>query len=184
MRKLKVDLFIETGTATCVHHGDHSNWKLLLTKQKKKKGKTQTYRVINCMYCSAERTKRYRVNNPTWSDDYRFSFHGILNRIINQASTRSRKKSIPMEVDALWLKEKLKEQDYTCAYSGVKFDFSNPAQKDRTRLFLPSLDQKIPGIGYTKENTVVVAVVVNVMKNELNFDHFVSICRKIADNNK
>ena len=181
--KSKVDRFLELGEAKCIHHGVHSEWTINLFKQKIKNAKIQTYRAIQCKKCIRERTKKWNKLHPTASDDYRFSFKGVVYRIVNQARARAKHKKLPIKITPEWVFKKLIEQDYKCAYSGMPFDFSKPKEKDRTRLWLPSIDQRIAGNGYTEDNCVLVCGIVNLMKNELELSEFITLCGKIHLNN-
>lgn len=190
MRKIsKVQIFIDTGKAKCVHHGEHREWSLNLRKPKirktKKKGDViDTFRTVQCKKCIRERTKRYSVNNPWIQDYYRFGFDGTAIRIVQQAKARAKKKKLPFTVTADWVKERLIFQQNRCLYSNMIFDFSMPKKKKERRPYVPSLDQKIIGLGYTEINTAIVCSIVNTMKFDMQFNDFVNICGKIRDFNK
>lgn len=184
MKKTKVDIFLETGKAECKHHGLHDQWSYSPVKMKLKNGKKQTYKSVNCLKCAKERTKKWNEKNPGSSNDYVLSFDGIMHRIVNQARSRAKKRNIPFTIDSEWAYSKLKEQNGKCAYSGILFDFSNE-KTTKNRLYIPSIDQKTIGVGYTKENSFLVCSVVNLMKNELSLEEFVELSGKIHSyNNK
>ena len=182
MNRGQVDKFLETKKATCKHHGTHGEWRFIERKSKTAKGRKYTYRTVECRKCARERTKKYNSNNPDNQDNYRFSYDGCLVRVIAQARIRSKRKSLPFNIDVDWLKKALLKQENKCFYSGLEFDFSRPESEGKNRFYIPSIDQKIPGLGYSVENSVVVCSVVNMMKNELHLNDFINICHRIVAN--
>lgn len=183
MKQSKVDIFLTTGKAECKHHGIHSEWSYKDCKTKLKKGRLNKYRAVQCRKCIRERSKKFNALNPNAQDDYRFSLNGTIVRMLAQARIRARKKGYEFELDSEWVKERFKIQNYKCAYSGITFDFSRP-EYDTNRKYLPSIDQKIAGLGYTKENSQVVCSIVNMMKLDTPFNDFISICETIVKYNK
>lgn len=179
MYKNKVEIFLETGSVNCKHHGTHSEWALNPLK-KHKKG---NFRSLQCKKCTRNRSKQHREKNPNCQDDYRFSFNGTIVRILAQARLRAKKKRYLFELDVVWVKEKLITQNYKCVYSGIEFDFSRP-EYDQNRKYLPSIDQNIAGLGYTKENSEIVCSIVNMMKLDTPYNDFITLCEKIVKHNK
>lgn len=183
MRKSKVDIFLETGKAECKHHGNHSEWSYNKGKKKFKRGKWTQYRAVQCRVCIRERSKRFNKKHPNFQDDYRFSFNGIIVRMLAQARVRARKRGHEFELDSKWVKEVFIKQNYKCSYSGIQFDFSRP-EYDKNRKYLPSIDQRVVGLGYTKENSEIVCSIVNMMKLDTPHSEFLTICEKIVKFNK
>ena len=93
----------------------------------------------------------------------------------SSVSTRNRKK-IPHDInDDDWISEK--EKLTHCEVTGIAFDldFRGPYQR--------SLDQRIPGLGYTKENTDVVVLIYNYAKNKFESKEVLDFCLQFANNN-
>lgn len=65
---------------------------------------------------------------------------------------QAKKADIPFDLDEDWLKK----QALMCAITGQEFVVGGPKG--------PSFDQKLPGKGYTKENTQLVCLWVNMAK--------------------
>jgi len=183
MRKTKVDIFLETGLAICNHHGSHSEWGYNKGKKKFHRGKWTSFRSIQCRKCGVERNRKHLLKNPTASDDYRFSFNGIIVRMLAQARVRARKRGHEFELNSEWVKEVFIKQNYKCSYSGIQFDFSRP-EYDKNRKYLPSIDQKVIGLGYTKANSEIVCSIVNMMKLDTPHSEFLTICEHIVKFNK
>ncbi len=87
-------------------------------------------------------------------------------------TTRNRRK-IPFELDEEWIVDK--ESLTHCEITGIEFsDTSGP--------FARSLDQRVPGKGYTPDNVDVVVRMYNFAKNKFSSEDVVFFCRKFADN--
>ena len=87
-------------------------------------------------------------------------------------TTRNRNK-IPFELDEEWIVDK--ERLTCCEITGIEFsDTSGP--------FARSLDQRIPGKGYTRDNVDVVVRMYNFAKNKFSSEDVVFFCRKFAEN--
>lgn len=175
----KVDLFLENNTAKCIHHGEHSEWKYIDRKGKRKGNKLYHYRALECKKCVRERTARYYKNNPEYQDDYRYSYNGTLRRMLAGARKRAKVRGVEFELDKEWLEQKIKQQNNRCAYSGVKFDFSRPVNK-KIRHDLPSIDRIDVRGGYTKDNSAIVCSIINIMKYDIEVDDFIEYCRLVA----
>lgn len=68
-----------------------------------------------------------------------------------------------------------------CYYTGFDISFELIAEsKNRPHNFTPSLDRKIPELGYTKGNVVWTAYCINRMKNDLSDSKFIDMCKLIS----
>lgn len=174
--KYKVDKFLETGVAYCKHHGKHSEWKFIPRKGKLRNGKIFNYRALECRKCVRERTANYYKRNPEYQDKYRFSENGTLHFMLNNAKKRAKNKKIGFELDINWVKVQLKIQNHKCEYTGLKFVFGGKKINSK-RWLTPSIDQKIAGKGYTKENSKLVCTAINIMKQDIPIKEFKKFCK-------
>lgn len=83
----------------------------------------------------------------------------VAGRIVNRARARSRKCDLPFELDMFWARERIIAGK--CEATGIEFDLSRPGGP-----FVPSIDQREPGRGYTRENAQVVVWIYNAAKQD------------------
>lgn len=89
-------------------------------------------------------------------------------------NTRNRRK-IPHDIDdEEWIAEK--SELTHCEITGIAFELNKRGPFQR------SLDQRIPGLGYTKENTDVVVLIYNYAKNKFDSEDVVNFCTQFAEN--
>ena len=176
-QKNQIESIEDIGAATCANHGTHPNWR-------QTKNRNGVIISVLCRPCETERRKRHELKNPRSERASEWGYNGTVVKLLLSTKRRSKEKGLSFEITRDWLEERIKIQNNKCAYSGYLFDYSKPKLKGKIRLFAPSLDQKIPGAGYTKENTVVCCAIVNMMKNELSVNEFLDICKRISETNK
>ncbi len=80
--------------------------------------------------------------------------------LLDNARKRARRAGLPFTLDADWIEERILAG--SCEATGLPFDLSD----QKRRPFQPSLDQRNPGRGYTKENTEVVVLIYNNAKGD------------------
>lgn len=176
-RHRRIDSFLTTGLATCLHHGQHNEW----TVRKQIERRTnKPYDLLCCLRCERSRTKRYNTENRSYQDDYRFSVDGTISRLLAAARKRARANKLPFDIDKAWVIEQIQKQSNRCAYTGLLFDWTNPHPK-QPRLHVPSIDQRCAGLGYSRENSVLVCWVINQMKWSLSLTDFVYYCQVVAN---
>lgn len=88
--------------------------------------------------------------------------HDRAYRLWNDARQRARRSDLPFEITLDWLKAKIDAG--TCEVTGINFDTALGPGSGRGNPFGPSLDQKVPGAGYTPDNTRVVCWMFNLAK--------------------
>jgi len=81
---------------------------------------------------------------------------------LKSARGRSLRKSLPFDIDRDWLLDKLIEQDFCCAMTGIQF-FSAHISKGKKNPFAPSLDRIDPALGYTRANVRIIVFALNAM---------------------
>lgn len=103
---------------------------------------------------------------------------GRLYQLFWAAKDRAAKKNLPFEISMDWLVELYESQNGKCALTGISFDLGrNKSGENGFRPFSPSLDQKIPGRGYTNENTRLICTSMNLALNRFGEDVFYRILR-------
>ncbi len=123
-------------------------------------------RRIHCGVCVCKKLKeiREKIGAPI-----RGLRHGVL---FKNARARARKRGIPFEITSDWIKEKLSIG--RCEVTGIPFaDYHSP--------WSPSLDQIIPGHGYTKENTQLVVYAYNMAKNRFSHDDVMLLAKALIN---
>jgi hypothetical protein len=82
----------------------------------------------------------------------------------NVAKRRARLKNIPFTLTLEEMHELILESNGCCAITGIRFSVER--ERGTRRPWIPSIDQKKPGLGYTKENCRLVCSAVNIAMNE------------------
>jgi hypothetical protein len=81
----------------------------------------------------------------------------------SRSKTRARIIGVPFSITPQWVLARLVTMK--CEVTGIPFDFHGEDKGDQWRsMFAPSLDQKIPSAGYTKENVQIVVWCYNAAK--------------------
>jgi hypothetical protein len=86
---------------------------------------------------------------------------GRARRILAQVKYRATRTKVPYSLTAEWVIQKF-EQGH-CEVTGLPFILEGNGSGPN-RPFMPSLDQKVPGLGYTTENTQIVVWIYNAAK--------------------
>lgn len=113
---------------------------------------------------------RVRLKKLAQQKEYRISVKDDIPRRLRLGLKckryQAKKQGIPFELDPEWLQK----QPMMCAITGQKFEKTGPKS--------PSFDQKIPGKGYTKENTQLICLWLNHAKHKWSE---ADICACIVD---
>ena len=100
-----------------------------------------------------------------------------LQTVLDNAKKRASSKQLRLDVDLpflLWMWDKQKGR---CALSGrelVLATHAGMAHQDS-----PSLDQIVPGAGYTRANVQLVTTQTNLSKSTLSCDEYVELCEQV-----
>lgn len=108
---------------------------------------------------------------------------GFFRKLYKLTLKRSKRRSLPCTLDEIFLEQLMEEQDGKCALSGIKFA-SNVYPGQRIRPWLPSVDRKNSGLGYTRENVRLVCAAVNLARNQFGDAVFYQIAVGTAKNRK
>lgn len=91
------------------------------------------------------------------------TIYGFANTLLNGARERAAVKRLPFTITLPWLVERLKPR--ICEVTGIEFDFSRAnVAYGAMNPFAPSVDRKVPSLGYTEENTQIVVWLYNAAK--------------------
>lgn len=167
----RVEQFISFGNTSCAHHGAHREWKL----SDKKDSKGRIYRNLTCILCQRKIARKWNKTHPGYQDNYRYSLEGTLTRMLAQAKSRAKKYNREFNLDKQWLIKTLEQQNWTCLYTGWKFEYGEEAI-DR----MPSIDRVDSSVGYTTSNCEIICAAINKMKWNLNKENFIIICKQIT----
>ena len=100
-----------------------------------------------------------------------------LQTVLDNAKKRASSKQLPLDIELpylLWLWDK---QAGRCALSGRELLLATTAcvaHQDS-----PSLDQIVPGAGYTRKNVQLVTTQTNLSKSTLSCDEYVALCEQV-----
>lgn len=97
-------------------------------------------------------------------------FHNI------KRGAKARKHLFKISIEYIW--DLYEKQNRKCALSGIDLKFSRNKKKDKTGT--ASLDRIDSSKGYIEGNVQWVHKTVNMMKNKLNQQEFINICKMIA----
>ena len=93
------------------------------------------------------------------------------------AKQRAALRGLAFSLDALELTKRVMAG--RCEVSGLTFDLSRDARETYVRPFAPSLDRRVPELGYTMENVQVVAWVYNAAKGQGTHEDVLALARAL-----
>ena len=136
----------------------------------------------DCKPCLAKKAKKWRTNNKgyipsgkitKYSKEERLIVSAIRDRITTARSNNKRYPNRIFDLDADYLYELLKKQDFKCALTGVKLliEKNNPLGL--------SIDKIIPNKGYIHSNIQWVCWAANRAKGDLTMEDFLGLCRSV-----
>lgn len=102
---------------------------------------------------NTERQARYRLRHP---------MRAKTNDLFRAAKWRAKRDKIPFTITLEWVREKLNA--LRCEVTGVHLRLSMHHGRGPAGAYSPSLDQILPGKGYTPGNTRLVAWGYNALK--------------------
>lgn len=109
--------------------------------------------------------------------------HVIVKRF-NAAKNRAKSRNIEFNITRDFLIELYRRQNGLCYYSNIEMkDTIGNRNRNNNDPYSLSIERVDSTRGYTKDNIVLCCSVINIMKNGLSKEEFLSICRKITENN-
>lgn len=131
----------------------------------------------SCIRCSA--MAGYDANPLKWFSNY----------ITNEARQRAKNSKIPFNITSEWVMEKFNENHGKCVLCSREMTLFKKDSRGRERsehsnfMVNPSnmsLDQRVPGAGYTMENVQLVNLHCNLAKMDLSQEAFLEMCRGVV----
>lgn len=129
-------------------------------------------RDTRCPNCKIQQNKLTRSN---YTNDTK------LNKVLQARwfSAKDSSKNIPFTITKEDLLSIWEKQQGLCAISKIPMTY----ELDSGRVFSNvSIDQKIPGKGYTIDNVQLVCMAVNQLKSDFEMDTILYICKQIVNN--
>jgi hypothetical protein len=126
---------------------------------------------------NAARYQKYRTEYLRRRRAQSEEAYSRLRAILTAARDRATAKGLPFTIDMEWLLARYDEQLGCCALTGIilRFEVNESGQRFH-QPYSPSLDQIIPGGGYTPDNTRLVCVVVNLALNRFGEEVLREMC--------
>lgn len=139
-----------------------------------------------CKKCQAE-LSRLRYVNKSEIDKKKYIEQGKVwrsNNIIRirllAAKSRAIKKNLEFDIDEVFILQLLDKQNNRCKYSNILLDLNGIGSEDcLLNNYTLSIDRVDNKRGYTKDNVVLVAGIVNAMKNDLTTSEFLNVIKEI-----
>jgi hypothetical protein len=104
-------------------------------------------------------TQSYREIHARWRNKAKLTPEGRATMMVNKARTRATEKGYACTITKEWVADKIRKG--VCEKTGIKFVLDGGNKHKHS----PSLDQIVPGAGYTETNTRVVVWIFNQARN-------------------
>lgn len=131
----------------------------------------ETYKITNALYLQSE---GYKANQRRY---YYESIRGRLSAMFKTCKSRAKYKGWPFSITREFLINKYMSYPH-CEVTGDAFSLEYPGVGKPRNPYGPSIDQKIPGLGYTLENVQLVVLWYNNFKNNMTDSQALEILRK------
>lgn len=119
-----------------------------------------------------------REDNPAWK-----GYKNISGALFSNIKRAADSRQLTFEIDMEFLDNLFKIQNGKCALSGIEITLPRSDEHRITGESTASLDRIDSNIGYTKENVQWVHKRINIMKQNLQEDEFLYLCKLITENN-
>jgi hypothetical protein len=108
---------------------------------------------------------------------YRSNVEHKVKLLLKGAKRRAEAREFEYELDWDWVHSQLDKQKYKCALTGISFEWKD-------KFYGPSIDRIDSSVGYTKRNTRIVLVCVNVMLSDWGEHVLRRVSRAYVKHNK
>lgn len=138
---------------------------------------------------SKAKSRQWRLENKEAvlkrEKGYRASLNGSAKSLIQNAAKRSLRLGLECELDWLWVVDSYHNQNGSCSLTNIPFQLEKDELRDTIKgPFRMSIDRINPKIGYTKENSRLVCVAINLGLNEFGEDVFERIASAFLEKRK
>lgn len=123
--------------------------------------------------------KRNGVQHKQWTGAGEISGNFWYNHVVRSANGAKGRNKLKLDVTKEYVWDLFLKQGRKCALSGIELIL--PKKWDDNS-YTASLDRIDSSEGYTKENVQWVHKDINMMKRTYSQQHFVSMCKKVAEN--
>jgi hypothetical protein len=139
-----------------------------------------------CQPCNTAQAREWRKKNPGYRGSGKLKTIPREDRLLvsaisarlSDAKARANKRKHPFDIDREYLYQLFKDQNRTCALSGVELRI------EKGHFCCLSLDQINPTLGYIKGNVQWVAWAVNRAKGDMPSEMFTDMCMKVIEYGK
>lgn len=104
----------------------------------------------------------------------------MFGRALANSRKRALKKGLDFDLDREFIINLFNEQGGRCYYSDISLNVVKGSAETFHDPLKMTLDCIVPDLGYTKGNVVWCAYCVNALKQKMNINEMVDICRKIV----
>jgi len=108
----------------------------------------------------------------------------MFQKALRAANRRAVKKHLPFELSLDDIIHQFIAQDGRCFYSGLNMNISKNSKEILHDPYKMTLDCKMPGFGYKKENIVWCIYCVNSFKQKMEKEELINICKNIVKHNE
>lgn len=135
-----------------------------------------------CQYCGETDPSKFELNNHITCKHCRNKLRhkkeheDMQTALYNRSQDSAYKRGLEFNLTKEYIEDLLKQQDYKCFYTGVKFE------KEKNIFTQPSIDRIDSNKGYIKGNVVISTVIANTIKQELTISNLYTILHKFIDN--
>lgn len=99
--------------------------------------------------------------------------HQLLAKyLFHNAKGRAKSQGLPFTITRKWIEDHI--AGGFCAVTGKPFVY------DANSPFIPSIDQKLPGLGYTEENAQIVVWIYNAAKQDWGHEAVLELARSLV----
>lgn len=131
-------------------------------------------------------TKCKECANKEWSkrnSGKENTIDSLIKTSIKYAKKRAKKKGLEFNLTKEFIYKLYEKQEGFCALSGIKMEHKSGHEKYRINPYNLSIDRIDSTQGYIQSNIQFTCGIINVMKNQMDQDEFIKICKQIAQKN-
>jgi hypothetical protein len=108
-----------------------------------------------------------------------------LSALFYNVKSRAKVREVPFTISSEWIMDQFTKQNGCCLLTGLELDCSATSTRNAYRnAFSPSLDQIVPGAGYTETNARLVCTAINLGMNEFGLDTFRLVAKALFSHEK